>query len=78
MKPTLVSRGKMIPAEVPAEDREPASEERERPEATAVLQEVRPAAAALSPQTRVAQVSPLHLENERVLPPGAAGVHGVP
>ena len=55
MKPTLVSRGKMLPAE-------PATEGRD----------TRPV------QTRVMQASPLHLENERVLPPGAGGVHGVP
>jgi Mrp family chromosome partitioning ATPase len=78
MKPTLVSRGKMIPAEAAAEDREPASEERERPDELPVLLEVKPTADALPAQTRVAQVNPLHLENERVLPPGAGGVQGVP
>lgn len=78
MKPTLVSRGKTIPAEVAAEDRHAVSEERERPVAATVLQEVKPTADTLTAQTRVEQVNPLHLENERVLPPGAAGVHGVP
>jgi Mrp family chromosome partitioning ATPase len=79
MKPTLVSRGKMLPAELPAEDREPASpeHEREHQEAAPVRQEVKPTADALAAYTRVVPVSPLHLENERVLPPGAAGMYGV-
>src|SRR5262249_53929060 len=28
--------------------------------------------------TRVMEVNPLHLESERILPPGAAGIHGGP
>jgi protein-tyrosine kinase len=85
MKPTLVSRGKMIPSEPVAEDREtegsqpvhmPQHLERERAEE--VQKEIGRTADALAAHTRVVPISPLHLENERVLPPGAAGVHGVP
>jgi len=78
MKPTLVSRGKLIPAESAGEHVE-AEREDERPEGPApLLQEVKPTAEALAAHTRIVGVRPLHLENERVLPPGAAGVHGVP
>ena len=39
------------------------------------LQELRPHADRVA--TRVVEIDPLHLERERILPPGAAGVHGV-
>ncbi|HEX4648263.1 MAG TPA: CpsD/CapB family tyrosine-protein kinase [Steroidobacteraceae bacterium] len=71
-----------------SQEREPANQEREqeheaqhprdRPEGAPSLQEVRPTADALAARTRLVQVSPLYLENERVLPPGAGGVQGVP
>lgn len=77
MKPTLVSRGKMIPTG-PVEDQDPDGEEHDRPDGAAVLQEVKPASDTLATHTRVLPIDPLYLENERVLPPGAAGVNGVP
>lgn len=42
------------------------------------LQELRPRADRLRVATRVVEINPLHLENERILPPGAAGTHGGP
>jgi protein-tyrosine kinase len=85
MKPLLFPRGKVTAAELATSEVELAT-----PEVELASQECPPAPAAdpaLQPQprresprplTRTVEVNPLHLERERILPPGAAGGHGPP
>jgi protein-tyrosine kinase len=81
MKPIAFPRGKLTAAEPAAQNDEHAGEEPVQAavtEAPVVLQEVKTHADTPKAVTRVAQIDPLHLENERILPPGAAGVSGGP
>ena len=71
-------RGKLRSAEPSRLKSERAAAESPAPQADAPisLQELRPHVERVA--TRVVEIDPLHLETERILPPGAAGIHGAP
>ncbi len=73
MRAVPFPRGKLAPNGLEAVepvDREPlAGVEEAPPEAMAGCEKAR---------SRIVDVDPLHLERERILPPGAAGIHGTP
>lgn len=75
MKPILVARGKSKPSELAAQGDEITEA---LPETAAALQELKTSYETPAPMTRVVEIDPLHLERERVLAPGAAGMHGGP
>jgi protein-tyrosine kinase len=74
----VFSRGKLSAAEPARQTAGGASAEPPMVPADAPiwLEELRPHLDRLA--TRVVEINPLHLEMERILPPGAAGIHGVP
>ncbi|MGO9803440.1 MAG: CpsD/CapB family tyrosine-protein kinase [Steroidobacteraceae bacterium] len=80
MKPIAFPRSKLSAAEPETQDEEFVVQEPAQglAEAPVALQEIRPHSDTRKAVTRVVQIDPLHLENERILPPGAAGVNGVP
>lgn len=71
-------RGKLRSAEPSRLKSERAAPESSAPQADAPisLQELRPHVERVA--TRVVEIDPLHLERERIMPPGAAGIHGAP
>ena len=73
MKPIAFPRGKLTPAGHEAQEGESTARE---PEPTGSVQELKPHVDTLRAVTRVLEIDPLHLERERILPPGAAGMHG--
>ncbi len=76
MKPIMFPRGKTTSAELATHSEQPTSLEA-LAEATTALPEPKLYPEPLRALTRVVEVDPLHLERERILPPGAAGVNGV-
>jgi len=89
VKPILFPRGKLTAAEAVSQERlafaadstlavARGAELTDGPTTVQDLHDPRPRIDALRVATRVVQINPLHLENERILPPGAAGVHGGP
>jgi protein-tyrosine kinase len=77
MNPILFPPGKIPPAELAKDAGESAPQERGRPFPLGPLLAARPNLGT-STLTRVINVDPRHLESERVLPPGAVGMHGGP
>jgi protein-tyrosine kinase len=72
-------RHKLTSAEPATQKAERASEESPAlADALVPLAELKPHPDTLRLATRVIEIDPLHLENERILPPGAAGMHGGP
>jgi protein-tyrosine kinase len=80
MTPLAFPRGKLTPAESAIAEEERAGHESAAAaaESPLALHEAKAHADTPRAATRVVQFDPLHLENERILPPGAAGVHGIP
>jgi protein-tyrosine kinase len=76
MKPIAFPRGKIASGETAGIAGE-LREQQELPEQSALVsvQELKP---GLEARARLIEIDPLHLERERILPPGAAGMHGAP
>ncbi len=77
MKAIMFPRGKTASAELATQEEELTSQET-LVEAPVSLPEAKPHLDVLRAPTRVEEVDPLRLERERILPPGAAGMHGGP
>lgn len=70
MQPVPFPRGKITSTEPAENDPQSVAELEERP--------TEPKALGEQPRSRLVEIDPLHLERERILPPGAAGRHGPP
>jgi len=77
MNPILFPRGKTPPAELARDEGECAPQVRGHGFPEAPPSELRPSLHTPT-LTRVVNVDPRHLESERILPPGATGMHGGP
>ena len=78
MNPILFPRGKVAPAELARDEREAAPQDRGGALPEAPASEPRPKLDRPATLTRVVNIDPVFLESERILPPGAAGMHGGP
>src|SRR5215469_12461761 len=79
MKPIQFPRGKLAASELSSQEAQPAAEDASAAHAEVGETTAEPKLTAASGRalTPVVGVDPLRLENERILPPGAAGPHGV-
>jgi Mrp family chromosome partitioning ATPase len=78
MKPIVFPRSKLVSADLLTQESQRAATDQDEAAAEGSLPAEHAAAELPRTLTRVVEVDPLRLESERILPPGATGMHGGP